>query len=253
MKIKYTFILLTISALFMSSCSILNPSVMMKTDPLFKFDAIEDSLHEYVINPFDELSVSVYTNKGLQLINFEGNAGGQMQTNMLKYQVESDGNVKLPVVGRVQLSGLTVKEAEILLEGKYIQYYQDPFVKLTVTNRRVMVFRAGSTSGTVLPMSNDKFTLIEALAQAGGIDDMSKAYHIKVVRGDLKQPKVYLYNLATMEDMQKANLVLQSNDIIYVEKRGRYVHRTMTEIAPYLTLFNTAILLYVTLSNIGKE
>lgn len=224
----------------------------MKTDSSFKFDAIEDSLHEYVINPFDELSVSVYTNKGLQLIYFEGNTGGITQTNTLKYQVESDGNVKLPVVGRVQLSGLTVKEAEILLESKYIQYYQEPFVKLTVTNRRVMVFRAGSTSGIVLPMSNDKFTLIEALAQAGGIDDMSKAYRVKVVRGDLKQPKVYLYNLATMEDMQKANLVLQSNDIIYVEKRGRYVHRTMSEIAPYLTLFNTAILLYVTFSNLSE-
>jgi polysaccharide export outer membrane protein len=160
--------------------------------------------------------------------------------------VEYDGVVKVPTLGRVPVSGLTIKKAEELLEQKYSQFYQKPFVLVNVTNRRVVVFNSGSTKGTVLNIENEKFTLIEALAQSGGIDDFSKAYKIKLLRGNLDNPQVYLFNIRSVEEMKKANVVLQANDIIYVEKRPRYVSRTLNELMPFITLANTFFLIYIT-------
>ncbi len=223
---------------------------MLRTDSNYKFDEFEENQPEYVINLYDVLSVRVYTNNGLQLINTEqGSNLANNNNNVIGYKVELDSTVRLPIIGRVKVVGQTLAATESQLEKMYGQYYQNPFVKVNVTNRRVILFRSGSTSGAVLPINNDRFTLIEALAQAGGIDDMGKAYRIKVLRGDLKNPKVFLYNISSLEAMRKSNLVLQSNDIIYVEKRPKYVKRTLNEITPYVSLINTIMLIYLMSKN----
>lgn len=228
----------------------MNPSSMFKTDSDYQFNSFESEKTEYIIRPYDKLSVNIYTNNGMQLIDLTNQSSAKQDYNT--YTVNKDGVVKLPTVGMVKVLGLTIQNTEKLLEEKYSQYYKQPFVMVKVTNRRVVVFTAGSTKGTVLNIENEKFTLIEALAKAGGLDDFSKAYRIKLLRGNLKQPKVYMCNISNIEDMQKANLVLQANDIIYVERRGRYVKRTLNEIMPIVTLFNTAVLIWVTVNTFNK-
>lgn len=233
----------------LSSCRVLYPSQMLKTDANYQYDDVEENQAEYVINLNDKLDVRVFTNNGMQLINTDQGTAINNQNNTVDYRVERDSTVKLPIVGRIKVAGLTIAEVEDTLEYKYKQFYQQPFVKVNVTNRRVIIFKAGSASGNVLNIANEKFTLIEALAQAGGIDDMSKAYRIKVLRGDLKNPKVFLYNISSIEDMKKTNLVLQSNDIIYVERRPKYIQRTLLEITPYVSLLNTIMLVYLMTKN----
>ena len=44
--------------------------------------------------------------------------------------------------------------------------------------------------------------------------------------------------------MSEANFLLKSNDIIYVEARPRYASRVLSEIAPYLALFTSALTVY---------
>lgn len=236
-----------------NGCKILNPSAMFETPKSFEYKDFEEEHDEYVIRPFDKLNLRIYTNDGYQLVDMESSSGGQSAARgQSPYMVEHDGLVKVPTLGRVKVAGLTIKETEEFLEGKYSQYYQKPFVLVNVTNRRVVVFNSGSTSGSVITMTNEKFTLIEALAQTGGIDDFSKSYQIKLLRGDLKDPEVYMFNIRSVEEMKKANMVLQANDVIYVEKRPRYVARTLREITPYITLFNTFILLYITYDSLTK-
>ena len=72
---------------------------------------------------------------------------------------------------------------------------------------------------------------------------MSKAYKIKLIRGDLSNPEIYLFNLSNIKDLEKANLLLEANDIIYVETKPRYAARVLTEISPYLSLLTTVILI----------
>ena len=242
MKQKYIYIIL-IFLLALSSCKTLDSSKMFDVPNKYNYSEFKPSVKEYKIKPFDELDVKIYSNKGDKLIDIKGSANMQNQ-NALTYKVEFDGKVKLPTLGRIDISGLTVREAEEKLEKEYKKYFVDPFVVLRITNRRVIVFSAGSTKGQVVEMKNDNFTLIEALAEAGGISDFSKAYKIKLLRGDLNNPEVFLFKLRSVEDMKNANFLLNSNDIIYVEERARYGSKLLIEVAPYLTLFTTMLTLY---------
>lgn len=233
-----------VAACFVSGCKVLDPSRMMRTEMGYEFDTAEENYNEYVINVYDKLDIRVYPNNGVQLVD-GGSTVANNNNNITGYLVESDSTVKLPILGRVNLVGMTVPDAEAMLEARYQQYYQEPFVKLTITNRRVVLFKAGSTSGTILSINNEKFTLIEALAQAGGLSDASKAYRIKILRGDIKNPKVYLYDISSLEEIRNSNLVLQSNDIIFVETRPKYIKRVLAEITPYISLVNTVLLVYM--------
>ena len=241
MKKYLTFILITI---LFASCRVIDPSEMFQTEKKFKYSKFQASEKEYIIQPFDKLNLRIYTNDGFRLIDVQTNASNNNRNrNAISYLVEYDGKVKVPTLGRIKVSGLTIREAEKLLEQKYSQYYKKPFVLINVTNRRVIIFSGGSSKGSVLPITNENFTLIEALAQAGGIDNFSKSYKIKLIRGDLNNPQVFLFNVSDLQDMKKANFVLQANDIIYVETRPRYSSKILVELTPYMSLLTTILLL----------
>lgn len=203
---------------------------------------------EYKLAPNDQLSFMLLTNDGEKLVDpVTGGGGAGIVTNkQLSYTIEQDGMVKLPILGRVMLMGKTLKEVELFLEQEYRKFYNKPFVQLSVTNQRIFIF-PGSISGDaqVLELDNLNTTLLEAIAKSGGIAG-GKAHRIKLIRGDLKNPQVYLIDLSTIDGMKRANLVLQANDIIYIESRDRVASRALESIAPYLSLITT-LLLIVTL------
>ena len=93
-------------------------------------------------------------------------------------------------------------------------------------------------------MKNDNYTLIEALADAGGVSEFGKSYKIKLLRGELTNPEIYVFNIRSVNDMKNANFILQANDIIYVEARPRYASRVVSEISPYLSLMSSILLVY---------
>ena len=183
------------------------------------------------------------TNDGERLINpVEG--GTVAQTVSKTYLVEFDGQINFPVLGRIPISGLTLREAEVLLEEKFSKYYNNPFVQLKITNNRVTIFTgAEGNSASVLKLENTNTTLFEALAMAGGISD-GKAYRIKLIRGGADNPQVYLFDLSTIEGMKQGNTILQANDVIYVEPRNKIPERITSAVTPYLSLFSTILVIY---------
>jgi polysaccharide export outer membrane protein len=101
------------------------------------------------------------------------------------------------------------------------------------------------TKANIVHLPVENFTLIEAIAQVGGLTNISKAYKIKLIRGDVtKNPEVYVWNISSLEDLKNSNIYLENNDIIYVENKKQVVNKVLVEIAPYLTLFTTALSIY---------
>lgn len=235
-----------------TGCRSLRPTEMLSVEKDYKYAEFKTPEKEYKIAPYDKLNLTVVTNDGFQLIGL-GNAGqnnmGQMQ-NALAYQVEFDGLVKLPILGRVKIAGLTIREAEKMLEEKYSKDYKNPFVLINVSNRKVYVFKNGGTVASICDISNDNFTLIDAIAKTGGLSENSKAYSIRLIRGDINNnPQVFLYNIFKLKDLNNVNMLLEANDIIYIESRQRYVTKILNEITPYVSLFSAILLItgYATL------
>jgi polysaccharide export outer membrane protein len=214
--------------------------------PLAEFEASEK---EYEIKPFDKLALRITTNDGFSLIGLgnsqQQSGGNQERQRGLEYLVEYDGQIKLPTLGRISISGKTIREAEKFLEDMYSEYYQQPFVLIEVTNRKVIIFKDGGTKGSVITIPSENLTLVEALAQSGGITEISKSYQIKLIRGDLTgEPKVYYYNISHLKELQGSNILLEANDIIYIESKPKYVNRVLKEISPYITLLTMGLTVY---------
>lgn len=235
--------------LFFSSCGWLNPSIMLKTDKSYKYAANPDSakVADYKISPNDILEFSIYSNDGFKLVDLTSlnstNMGYRFESN-IQYLVESDGFVKLPIVGRTKLSGYTIREAETFLEGKYASFYVGPYVVMSVSNMRVIVFPGSAGDAKVIPLQNNNTTLIEALALAGGISDDGKAKIVKLIRQtDDKNHEVFLIDLSRIQGIKQASMVLQANDIIYVEPRRRYASKFLQEVAPIVSLLTSAFIL----------
>ena len=115
---------------------------------------------------------------------------------------------------------------------------------MKVTNKRVIVFPGSGGTARVLTITNNNTTLIEALALSGGLPEYAKAFKIKVIRGDPQKPTVYLIDLSRIEGVAQANMVVQANDIIYVEPRIRLTSELTKELTPILTLLTSAFLVY---------
>lgn len=249
-KIFYCFILAALT-----SCNALYPSMMLKTPKDYRFDQLHDSTTavNYKISPNDVLNLRLFSNEGFHLIDLTSqvNTGGSSGTAnasasaSIDYLVESDGTVTLPVIGKTQISGLTVREATEMLEKTYSKYYIKPYVLLSVDNRRVIVFPGDPGTAKVIPLLNNNTTVIEALALAGGLTENGKAKEVKLIRGDPAKPQIYLIDLSTIKGIKEGNTILQANDIIYVTPQRRPTLALLERVTPILSAITTILLTIV--------
>jgi polysaccharide export outer membrane protein len=85
-------------------------------------------------------------------------------------EVGSDGTIRLPMVGKVQASGVSVRNLETDLTNRYRTYFKDPQISITVTDYRsqaVTVVGAVNAPGVVQLRGPTR--LMHVISQAGGL------------------------------------------------------------------------------------
>ncbi|MDG2208683.1 MAG: polysaccharide biosynthesis/export family protein [Flavobacteriales bacterium] len=249
----WPFFALLMGVVFLAGCTI-NRDIMFKTGVDYDFMDLEDIASPgYRIAPNDLLTFQLYSNNGQRLLAITagstdskgGNNMQQMQqNNQLTYLVRPDGILELPEIGTVRLEGLTLDEAESLLEEAYSSYYNFPYAVLRVTNNRVLLFPGDSGKAQVITLENMNTTLLEVLALAGGIGSRGNASKVKLIRKTDAGNDVYLMDLSTIDGLESARLVVQANDIVYVEPLPQLVREATESLSPIATLISTLTLLY---------
>jgi polysaccharide biosynthesis/export protein len=249
MRIIKVILFVIAMVLILPSCNTLNQSRMLKTPRGYEFTRFPDSTvnKTYQISKDDVLSLRMYSNNGFKPIAIGSTGSGATAAagarGSLPYKVQSNGKVKIPILGEFKISGISLKEAEVLIEERLSKYYKDPFVILEVMNKRVYLFRGGS-SAQVVNLQNDNTTLFEVLASAGGITGGGNAKRIKIIRGDLRNPIVYLIDLSKVESLPSSDLIMQANDIIYIDPVINFATNITGDIASILSLFSSILLVF---------
>lgn len=205
--------------------------------PVIKREAVEAEKN-YVIQVNDLLRLEVFSNKGERIIDPNGEllkdqpAAMQNRENRIRpdYLVTVNGTVKFPMIDTIRLAGMTIRQAELVLEDEYDKYYKECFVILTFSNKRVLVL--GSVGGKVIPLTNQNVTLAEVLASAGGIGIDGKARNIRLIRGQ----DVYLIDFSTIEGYKQGNMIVQPGDLVYVEPLRRPFVEGFRDYAPMVSM-----------------
>lgn len=231
----------------LTGCTI-NRDIMFKTPTDYQFGTYQDtSTKALLLQPNDVLQFRLFSNDGFKIIDLisEGSAreANMLNRNIFTYTIESNGEVKLPLLGRVQISRMTLRQAEIMLEERFSTYYNKPYVQLFVINRRVVVFPGGGGDAQVVTLENNNTTLMEVLARAGGMSKRGDARRVKLFRLNADGSRsAYQFDMSDIDGLQHADIVMQGDDILYVQPNPELAREAIQDLTPLITLLTSVVL-----------
>jgi len=210
----------------LTGCKSYTSNVILKTEPtdINWQSAYTKVTIEYPIKVGDKIQFSLYTNLGESIIDPSGNLvavkassgeDNKINAEQPTYEVLESGMCLFPVIGKLQVTGLKTSQLDSVLSAKFESYYNGVYVISKVVNKKIIIM-GGNKGGQILPFTSN-MSLLEVLAVYGGLDEKSKGYNIRVIRGDLKNPEITVVNLRTVNDMKSSIVTLKPDDIIYIE------------------------------------
>ncbi len=183
--------------------------------------AASKHLYDAKIMPKDMLTITVSTiepeaSTPFHLISM----GGNQSLGNQDYLVDNSGAINFPVVGKIHVAGLTKEECQDLIRSKVLPYMaktENPIVTVRMSSYRVTVIGEVNSPG-VIPVTTEKISIIEALAQAGDLSIYGKRDNILLIREDNSGEKhIQRLNLNDAHLINSPYYYLQQNDVIYVQ------------------------------------
>jgi polysaccharide export outer membrane protein len=168
---------------------------------------------DYTIGAQDLLDISLF--------NLSANDGVPNKTQV---RVNNEGQITLPLLGRVQAAGMTRSQLEESLKKEFGKFMVDPDVGVALAeNRSKSVYILGAVkSPGVLPVTGNE-TLRRLLAMAGGVTPDAGMF-VYVSRQVKDEERSYVINFDDLaqDKSGKFNLAIQPGDFINVARAGSF-------------------------------
>ena len=97
------------------------------------------------------------------------------------YLVDANGNIEFPVLGTIEVAGMTKIEMVEYLKAAISKYVKNPIINLRITNFKVSVLGEVRRPGTY-PIQDERITILEALSLAGDMTVYGKRADVLVIR-----------------------------------------------------------------------
>ncbi|WP_055726085.1 polysaccharide biosynthesis/export family protein [Pedobacter borealis] len=214
---------------------------------------ISDAYYKIKVN--DQLAIRNVQNKEFGASTSSSNPSGNQNVvagsinGTLSYLVDLDGKVNLPAIGKVEVVGLSRRDAAIKIQGLYAkQLLRDPIIELSVINLKVTLLGEFSKQGNFL-LERENTTLIDIIGEAGGINKTADPKTLKIIRGDRSHPEIIYVNLNDINSLASKKLILQNNDIIVLQQtKSSALSEKLTSVnnivQPLLVVANLAVLIF---------
>ncbi len=136
---------------------------------------------------------------------------------MNMYRVGSSGNITMPVLGEVKVSGLTTEQVRLVILEKLKDYLKDAVVTVNLTNFKVTVIGEVNRP-VVIPVNGQTINVLEAVGASGDMTVYGIRKNVKVIR---KMPdgktEVAILDFNKSNVMQSPYFQLRQNDIVYIQ------------------------------------
>lgn len=171
-----------------------------------------------IIQKNDVLSIMVrsFDQELSEPFNVASNIGGTTALNT--YQVDEEGLIDFPVLGKIELEGKTINEAKDTIAILLKEYLQAPSLNMRLINFRVSVLGEVKYPGT-FTLSSDRVSLLEAIGLAGDITPYGNVNNILIIREQNNQRTFESINLQSTSFIRSDYYYLRQGDVIYVEPR----------------------------------
>ncbi len=248
-----SFFLVFILAILLSSCSYKNRNRMLlpkdrpnSSSDVYVLNPKDSSDNSYLhrIKPGDRIAVKFLNNYDLTKSTFNLDANPTVEAG---YVIDNNGFANMPLVGKIQLSGLSREGAAKKLEKLYSTVLTNPSIEVSIVSIKVNVFGEVGRQGKYL-IDRDNLTLIDLLSEAGGLTTRASKKDIRIIRGDPRNPEIVVVDLRKVGILRYSELQMQDNDIVIVDPKRVYEFSDpssalATAIQPLFLIINTAAVL----------
>ena len=239
-------------ALLLSSCS-----SYKKVPYLQDADAVNSlqqglPMYDAKIMPKDLLTITVNTTDPEAAAPFNltvHTASSSTSSSLQQYLVSNEGTIDFPVLGSLQVSGLTKSQAENLIREKLGTYLKEaPIVTVRMTNYKISVLGEVAHPG-MFTINNEKVNIFEALALAGDLTIWGMRDNVKLIREDAAgQRQIIDLNLNKADIITSPYYYLQQNDILYVTPNK--IKAKNSDIGQSTSLWFSATSILISIANI---
>ena len=150
---------------------------------------------------------------------------GQQQS-IDELQIQRDGSINIPNLGKVQLSGLSLEEASKLIKAKVESAYIGVDAFITLSNvRDIQILVTGNAEQPGVYTVNGNTSFLQAIAIAGGPSDFGSLREFVLKRNNETISKIDLYDVIIKGDIS-TNERLRSGDVIHISPVNNLVNIT---------------------------
>lgn len=180
---------------------------------------------DYKIQPRDVLYITIkamtpdgtikdflQTGTGSGAYFSQGEAGGAL----MGYNIDSEGNIAIPGIGSIKVSGLKLEEIRSKIQILSDKVYLNATVECKLLSFKFTVIGEVRVPGAYLNYNN-YLTVIEAIGRAGGVDDFGNRDRALVVRPYEGGTKTFRINLQDKNLLTSEAYFLLPNDVVIIE------------------------------------
>ncbi|WP_162053463.1 polysaccharide biosynthesis/export family protein [Pontibacter pamirensis] len=154
------------------------------------------------------------------------------------YLVDRDGFIEFPVLGKINLGGMTKREAQEMLNRRLQEYLKEPTVNIRYLNFRITVLGEVKNPST-FTIQSEKINVLEALGMAGDMTSFGRRERVLLIRERGGVRSIDRIDLSKKEILNSPDFYLQQNDVIYVEPNGAKVAQSTID-TRFISIFLAA-------------
>ncbi len=250
---KFILILIPVILIFLSSCSKNLKYIQDKTGEKEGNGETEfiNSPTDYKLQPYDYLYITIRTtNKDVNELfetistSYSNNGAGASNSQnffFTGYLVNDTGYVQVPILGDFHIEGKTINEVRTMIDARTHEILKDAVVNVRLTSFNVTFMGEFGSTGTVT-FFQEKLTVLEAIASAGGITDYGDKKNLLIVRKRGNKYRTYRVDLTKRNILEKEELYLQPNDLLYAEPvRAKIMRRNFADYAMFVSALSTTV------------
>lgn len=169
------------------------------------------------------------------------------------FTVDSHGNIRIPIIGEMNVMGFTLDEVRVKIEKELLDTYFNKaaniFVTVKMAGLRFTINGEIGTPGTKT-MFQDRVTVLEAIANAGDITLTGDRKKVTIIRQYPYGTEMHDIDLTDRKVMESPYFYLQPNDYVYIKPlpqkswgTGKTGIESLSTIVTLLSLATTTYLL----------
>ena len=208
---------------------------------------IDETLLNYepTIQKSDILSINV------SAIEFEAavpfniyESQGTINKVPLPYIVDADGEINFPVIGKIMVYQMTIKELATKLSELLLPYLKNPIVNVRLINFKVTVLGEVRSPGSY-PVLNERISIIEALGLAGDLTIYGKRKAVTLIREQNGKRQFIPIDLTNKQLFNSPYYYLAQNDVIYVKPNRTKINSSA--VGPNTSVIISSLSILITL------